>query len=394
MNNNWIKKAIIYHVFIDRFAGFNEAADDTQPGWVGGNIRGIIKKLPYLIDLGINCLWISPFCKNSAYHGYHITDFYEVDEHFGTKDDLKELVDKCHAAGIKIIFGFVPNHCSSQHPFFLDAQKNKDSQYKDWFYFTKWPNDYLCFLQYKELPKLNLDNDETRKYIIDNAIYWLEEFGFDGMRLDHAIGPSHEFWQEFTKRVEHKKDFILIGEVTLSGVKVRDFKTIRMEGLWPSYVLDKLLGVPMRETAMQSYVDVLDGCMDFRFLKLLKDFIVKGQINESAFKKRVAEHYSKYPKDFLLPVFLDNHDINRFLFEVKNNKEQLMQAIRIQFSVNQPKIIYYGDEIGMTHEDSIDGVPVHDDLETRKRMIWDENKQDRELHDFYKKVIHKTKQGV
>ena len=88
---DWFKNAIIYHILIDRFAGFTSTDNWDKPMFLGGNIKGIIKKLPYLKDLGIDTIWISPFYKTSAYHGYHITDFYQVDSHFGAeKDSLRK----------------------------------------------------------------------------------------------------------------------------------------------------------------------------------------------------------------------------------------------------------------------------------------------------------------
>ena len=138
---NWFKDAIVYQIFIDRFTA-PDNCDWNKPDFMGGTIKGIIGKLPYIQELGINTIWISPFYKTSAYHGYHITDFYSVDSHFGTVDDIKELIKKCHDKGIKFIADFVPNHCSNEHPFFIEAQKNKNSDYHEWFYWKKWQINY------------------------------------------------------------------------------------------------------------------------------------------------------------------------------------------------------------------------------------------------------------
>ena len=197
----WFRNSVIYQIFIDRFAGFQSTEHWEQPVFIGGNLKGIIDKLPYLMDLGVNTLWISPFYQTSAYHGYHITDFYKVDPHFGTIEDVKELINAVHQNQMHILADFVPNHCSSNHPFFKDAQKNENSQYKDWFCFTKWPKEYLCFLSVKELPKLNLENPATRDHIVNAANYWLS-LGFDGFRLDHVIGPSHTFWKYFQSEIK------------------------------------------------------------------------------------------------------------------------------------------------------------------------------------------------
>jgi cyclomaltodextrinase len=207
---DWFHNAILYQVLIDRFAGV-ASQDRLRPEFLGGNLRAIAAKLPYLEELGINTLWLSPFCKTSAYHGYHVTDFLTVEPRFGTLEDLRALIACAHGTGMRIIADFVPNHCSHKHPFFQEARKDRQSRYFNWFIFPKWPDDYLCFLDVQELPKLNLDYPETRDHIVGAARYWLS-LGLDGFRLDHVIGPKHAFWRYF--RGEIKKDYpaaVLIG---------------------------------------------------------------------------------------------------------------------------------------------------------------------------------------
>ena len=125
---DWFKHAIIYHILIDRFAGFPSTENWDKPIFLGGNIKGIQNKLEYLKNLGVNTIWISPFNKTSAYHGYHITDFNEIDPHFGTTEDLKDLIHSVHEHKMHIIADFVPNHCSKEHPFFKEAQSNKKKE--------------------------------------------------------------------------------------------------------------------------------------------------------------------------------------------------------------------------------------------------------------------------
>jgi glycosidase len=143
-----LRDIVIYHVFLDRFAvhSSNIAIDEDTPQFCGGSIRGVIEKLDYIRDLGAKALYLTPFNKCSAYHGYHITDFLEVDERFGTLSDLNELITLCHSFGMLFIMDFVPNHVSSKHPFFLDAENNPESKYRNWFYFTNWPKQKVCFL--------------------------------------------------------------------------------------------------------------------------------------------------------------------------------------------------------------------------------------------------------
>lgn len=226
---DWFKNAVIYHILIDRFAGFKSAKNWENPEFLGGNIKGITEKLPYLKEIGINTIWISPFYKTSSYHGYHVTDYFEVDPHFGTTNDVKELIESIHELDMRIIADFVPNHCSKEHPYFKEAQRDKNSEYKEWFYFVNWPNDYLSFLSIKDIPKINLNNTNARNYIINAAKHWLS-LGFDGYRLDHVIGPSHDFWRQF--RQEIKEIFpqaVLIGEAWMKGIKFNELKTLNIK---------------------------------------------------------------------------------------------------------------------------------------------------------------------
>ncbi len=383
---DWFQKAIIYHVLIDRFAGLT-SEERLLPEFLGGNLPAVREKLPYLEDLGINTLWLSPFCKTSAYHGYHVTDFLSIEPRFGTLDDLRKLIECAHASGMRIIADFVPNHCSRKHPFFQEAQKDRQSRYGNWFLFHRWPDDYRCFLDVKELPKLNLDYPETRDHIVGAAKYWLS-LGLDGFRLDHVIGPRHSFWKYF--RTEIKGDYpaaILIGEAWLEGINWRHLKTLQINHKY----LRWMFGVS-QESVQREYYGELDGVLDFRFRSMVCAQIAHGRGTnpDEMLHKNLKRRLIKYPPDYFLPAFLDNHDMNRFLYECQNDREKLKVAARLQFSLNQPPIIYYGTEVGMTHELPVGIDGMHSDLQARQPMIW--NRQDEELFAFYKQLIRRKKE--
>lgn len=378
MSTEWFKNAIIYQILIDRFVGCESNGWD-KPEFLGGDIRGIIDKLNYIRGLGVNTIWISPFYKTSAYHGYHITDFFKVDPHFGSEEHLKELIDEVHKTDMRIIADFVPNHCSHKHPYFVDAQNNEDSIYRKWFYFRKWPNNYLCFLSSEELPKLNLDNEETRTHIINAAKYWLS-LGIDGYRLDHCVGPKHEFWEIFRDEIKGDySDCVLIGEAWMMGAKFKELRTIN--------VRRKYLKLSRRgalDSLLKEYVGELDGVLDFEFQRIVRDFAA-NKITKKKVLNQLQKHYSKFPPNFYLPTFLDNHDMDRFLFRCNEDKGLLREAVKIQFSINQPKIIYYGTEVGMSQKGSISDYAEHGDLQTRQPMKWEN--QDEDLVEFYKGVM-------
>jgi cyclomaltodextrinase len=386
-NTKWFKNRVIYHILIDRFAGFKSTKDWNKPIFLGGNIKGINEKLQYLNELGVNTIWISPFYKTNTYHGYHVTDFFQVEPNFGTIDDLKELIESIHKYDMKIIADFVPNHCSKDHPYFKDAQKCKNSEFRDWFYFTKWPNEYMCFLSVKDLPKFNLEHKDTKNYVINAAKHWLS-FGFDGYRLDHVIGPTYNFWKEF--KTEIKKFFpnvILIGEAWMKGIKFNELNTINIK-----YKFLKWLSGAASDTLFKDFEMVLDGVLDFRLQELLKEYIAKETILKNEFYNKIESHYNNFNKNYFLPTFLDNHDMNRFLFECKNNKEKLKKAAEIQFAIPQPSIIYYGTEIGITQNISIWEITSYGDLQARQPMNWEN--PDYNLLNFYKKLIKEKKEGI
>jgi len=382
VGTEWFTDAIVYHILIDRFAGFPSKNNWEKPLFLGGTLKGIISKLPYLQNLGVTTLWISPFYKTSAYHGYHITDFFQVDPHFGTLSDLKELINTCHEQDLHIIADFVPNHCSKEHPFFKEAQHDKDSPYSNWFYFTHWPDDYLSFLSIREIPKLNLDNPPTREHITQAAKYWLS-LGFDGYRLDHVIGPSHVFWKYFRQGIrEDYPNAVLIGEAWMMGIRRHELQTLRVRRKF-----FKWLSGASSESLFHEYVGELDGVLDFRVQELIKKYVAESKLTKDALMKALHHHYEHFPEQYLLPTFLDNHDIDRFLFLCRNDVNKLKEAAAIQFSLPQPPIIYYGTEIGMTQTKSLWDFPFNGDLQARQPMDW--TAQNDELLQFYKQLIQK-----
>jgi len=382
-DTSWFHDAIIYHIFVDRFAGCNPFCTWDKPDFCGGNIKGIISKMSYFEDLGINTLLLSPFVKGGAYHGYFTQDYLAIDPRFGTIDDVKELIKKAHDRGIKIIYDFVPNHCSSLHPFFLEAQTDEKSDYVKWFYFTNWPNSYEAYYHLPELPKLNLDYEPAREYITDVAKYWLS-LGIDGLRLDHAVGPSHDFWKYFNKRI--KKEFpgaVLIGEVWLDNIIFSELKTSGMKDKFLKWIFSEFGRVP--DTVFKEYIETFDGLLDFRVQSLFARHIAHAYMyDKKALENELRIHYSFFPKNFFLPTFLDNHDMNRFLFECDGNKEKLKEAIRMQFAQDQPVVIYNGSERGMSQLRSLHG-QEHGDLFVRQPIDW--KHMDADIYGFYKTSI-------
>jgi glycosidase len=380
---SWFEQAVVYHLLIDRFAGYPYESGWEKPVFLGGNLTGIKDRLSYLSGLGVNTLWLSPVNKTTAYHGYHITDFFSVEPRFGKNSSLKELVDAAHSWNIRIILDFVPNHCSKKHPFFQQAMQDKSSPYRNWFFFKRHHSEYLSFMDFKELPKINLDYPDARNHLIGAATHWLS-FGIDGFRLDHAIGPSHGFWKAFRREIKaHNAEAVLIGEVWLQGIR---FGLLNTLGIRHKYLRWFLGFNPLR--VQQEFRHELDGALDFHFRHEITKYIAWKE-NPAEFslpmKKSVVAYHERFPGRFYLPTFIDNHDMNRFLFESGQDREKLKLAMKFQFSLPYTPVLYYGTETGLSHTKAVDWQVPYSDIHARKPMPW--QSLDYELIDYCSELI-------
>lgn len=358
----WSREAVIYQVFPDRFhpgKGRDWLPVNSLSDIHGGTLRGIYEQLDYIAGLGFNCIWLNPFFPDDTHHGYHATDYFSVNPRLGSEADLRRLVEGAHARGIRLLLDFVANHWSNQHATFSEAQRNPESDYVNWYRWLQYPDDYETFFGVRELPQLNVDYPPVRAYLLDAARYWLTEFGFDGYRLDYALGPSHDFWTEFRAAVkESNPDAWIFGEVV--------------------------------ETALTqlSYEGRLDGCLDFLLLQALRDTFAFGSMNVSGFDNFLGLHEQFFPDHFSRPSFLDNHDMNRFLWLAGNDRRKLKLAALCQFTLAGPPVVYYGTEVGLSQQRDIawpDGRHVME--ESRPAMLWGDA-QDGELRDYYRWLIH------
>lgn len=163
--------------------------EDAKGNFKGGCIKSIIEHLDYIQGLGMSGIMLTPFYKTAAYHGYHIVDFEQVDPHFGTNTDMKELVKEVHKRGMVIVADFVANHCHKSCTLFSDGK------HKDWFCY-KSNGTYKCFAGIEDLPMFNSKNKDVQQYLTQKALD-LCDMGFDVIRLDHATGPCYAFWKYF-----------------------------------------------------------------------------------------------------------------------------------------------------------------------------------------------------
>ena len=358
----WSRGCIYYQIFPERFAKSGKVqgpfdawdAAPTRENFLGGNLRGIIERLPYLNDLGIGCIYLNPIFLGDFNHKYATTDYFKIDPMFGTEPDLIELVEKAHELGIRVILDGVFNHVGIHFAPFMDfMEKGEKSAYRDWFYPKQYPVRidpacYECVGDYPYMPRLNGANAEVRSYVQSVLLYWLEHAHIDGWRFDvadeldrHAVA----IWREAVKQAY--PDALMLAET------------------WGD--ASRLLGP-----------DGFDSAMNYLFRDAAIDFFALGAITADQFQDRLNSMLTRYPEEINLSMYnlLGSHDTARFLTEAKGEAWRLRLAMAFQMLFPGAPAIYYGDELGMTGEN---------DPGCRGGMAWDA--PDEALHAWQKKLI-------
>lgn len=380
----WVKNAVFYQIFIERFSNGDpsndpedvepwDEAEPTRENFFGGDLQGVIDHLDHLVELGINAIYFTPIFEASSNHKYDTIDYLTVDPHFGDNELARRLVEKCHEKGIKVMLDAVFNHSGYFFAPFQDVLKNGEaSKYKDWFYIREFPvarlpghelpgpespvaakpakPNYDTFGFIREMPKLNTEHPEVKKYLLEVARYWIEEIGCDGWRLDVANEVDHQFWREFRQVVKTANpEAYILGEIWHNSLP------------W-------LQG------------DQFDAIMNYPVTSSVLEFFCKDLIDAEEFMSRLDAILLAYPLQVNEASFnlLDSHDTARLLTISKGDKKRMKLAAAFQLTYIGAPCIYYGDEIGMTGEN---------DPDCRKPMIWDVTKQDRALFEFYKNMI-------
>ena len=357
ISNFWWKNAFVYQIYPLSFC------DSNHDGI--GDIPGIISKLDYLKQLGIDVIWLSPvFQSPMEDNGYDIANYDEVNAMFGTKADLKRLVDEVHARQMKIISDVVVNHTSIQHPWFQEALKDKQSPYRDYYIFSKTPNEltsifsgpaweknpydeseYYFHLFAKGQPDLNWSHPPMREAIYAMINRWLD-FGFDGFRLDviDLIGKQID-----QKQMVHMPTLMThLHEMYTRCFKGRDVFTV-----------GELAGSTVEQAAQ--ITDAQSGflTMGFQFSHLWLDE-VPGQgkwalkpIAWPELKKLMARLDTVFSKQGWNAIFMSNHDqprpVSRYGNDQKYRLESMKMLILLFYGLRGTPFVYQGDEIGMTN---------------------------------------------
>ncbi len=370
----WSKHMVWYQIFPDRFY-----TDTPQVDWsiekvhndlqMGGNIKGVISKIPYLASLGIQGIYFTPIFYASSMHKYDTIDYHLIDPQFGTNQDFKTLVELCHQHGIKVMLDGVFNHCGFLHPMFQDVVKHGEtSTYKDCFFIHEFPvvdfelnadgkpkkyqnrkNRYETFGFTPMMPKWNTSNSIVETYLLDVVTYWIKEFDIDGWRLDVSNEVSHDFLRKIrTEARKIKKDIFILGEN------------------WDSS-LPWLLG------------DQMDAVMNYDLSVPLWRFL-EHQTDIKTLKHDLHRYLARTPKHVIESMFnlVCSHDTIRIKKRLEDNPNRMKIAYLLMFIQAGSPNIYYGDEVGMTG--------FHDP-DNRRPMLWDASLQDSSMLSFMKTLI-------
>ena len=344
----WARGCVGYQIFPDRFRRVDVPGEEAVEPWgskrvaneyrFGGNLKGILEAVPYLAELGVGVVYMTPIFLSDTSHRYNTFDYYQIDPLLGTLEDLRALADALHERGIRIVLDGVFNHCGLGFAPFQDAmEKGKASPYYDWFFFgEQYPCGYMTFGEkWAYMPKLNMQNEACAEYFIDVGRYWLREAHVDGWRLDVSPEVYPDFWRQFRRAVKKTNpNAIMIAECWDDS---REWCTIG---------------------------DMFDGTMHYVLSGAIWKFFAEKRWSLAEFDAGVNRAMMLYPQEVQNSMwnFLSSHDTARMLTRCGGRTKAMRAAAFFQMTHPGVPVIYYGDELGMR------GGP---DPDCRRSMTWD-----------------------
>lgn len=368
---SWTRGTVAYQIFPDRFAvadplrvrngGDVYGQEALYPRWgerperppqgrdfFGGDLAGIVAKLDYLTELGINCLYLTPVFAARTNHRYDAVDYFQIDPRLGDEADLRSLVVEAEARGMRVVLDGVFNHCSKESAYFRQAQADRSAATYRWFDFQAWPDQYTGWVDVPYLPEF-VECPEVEEFFFGAegvARYWLRT-GIAGWRLDVTPWLSDGFWRRFRRAIRNDRDDLYLvaedwGDAT-----------------------HRLVG------------DSFDATMNYRF-----GYSVAGYVNGKLSPSELDDRLQTLRRDTPEPAFhaqlnlLDSHDTPRLLTVCGGDRRRVMLAAALQLAYPGVPMIYYGDEAGLEGDFAEDG---------RRTFPWDA--PDSELLAFYRSAI-------
>jgi len=360
----WVKSAVFYQIFPERFANGDPSNDPpnaadwatgqpTRENFFGGDLAGISQRIPYLRDLGINALYLTPIFSAASNHKYDTHDYLTIDPSFGTLETFQQMRGALTDAGLRLVLDAVFNHCGDGFWAFRDViERGADSPYYDWFQIESWPiqfdpPSYQTCGGAPFLPKLNTEHPEVRAHLLHVAEYWLNQ-GIDGWRLDVPWKAALDFWQAFYARVtQANPESYIVAEV------------------W-------------RGAADWMGGDRAHGIMNYRLRQNILDYAAFDHLDAEDFDYELRYLLREYgPTAAYHLSLLGSHDTAR-IRTLCGSVERTIIALALQMTLPGVPMIYYGDEIGMEGDN---------DPDCRRPMIWDAGRWNRPIYEATRALV-------
>ncbi|TYR79415.1 alpha-glucosidase [Priestia megaterium] len=389
MNKTWWKESVVYQVYP---RSFNDSNGDGI-----GDLQGMIEKLDYLKDLGIDVIWLSPVYQSpNDDNGYDISDYKSIMDEFGTMSDWEQLIDEVHRRDMKLIMDLVVNHSSDEHRWFQESKKSKDNPYRNYYYWRpgkdgKEPNnwesifsgsawqydektdEYYLHLFSKKQPDLNWENEEVRKEIYKMMTFWLEK-GVDGFRMD-VINLISKTEGLPDAPLQEGKEYASGGEFYMNGPRIHEFLQEMNREVLSKYdimTVGETPGATIDDAILYTGEERNEVNMVFQFEHMDLDSGPSGKwelkpLLLTDLKKSLSKWQTGLDGKGWNSLYVNNHDQPRIVSRFGNDKEYRVESAKMLATMlhmmQGTPYIYQGEEIGMTNV-RFDSIDQYKDIET------------------------------
>jgi cyclomaltodextrinase len=356
---DWVKHAVFYQIFPDRFARTTRSVDRPEmavalepwaaspslKGYKGGDLWGVVEKLDYLQDLGVTALYFTPIFQSASNHRYHTHDYYQVDPLLGGNTAFEALLTAAHERQMRVVLDGVFNHASRGFFYFNDILENgPHSPWIDWFKIEGWPlsaydgakpANYISWVNNRALPQFNHDHPAVREYIMRIGEYWIGQ-GVDGWRLDVPFEiKTKGFWQEFRDRIKAiNPEAYIVGEVWTDARQWLDGS--QFDGVMNYLFTGPTLAFAAGDRVVREHVEI-------------PDYYPYPALDAAGYADKIQALFSLYPWEIQLTQLnlLSSHDVARVGTVVGEDPSSLKLSVFLQMTFPGAPSIYYGDEVGL-----------------------------------------------